>query len=182
MAPPTDKPRLRDLDVARFADDVQAAAYHHLTMRAFDLGIELPAIGTRSSLWLSAHQLALYAREGRGCEDAGGPMGYVQSVAEALYTRAGDVGGYDVPDLAADTDPDTWPGLVIRAALARERVMRGIEEIGTADLAVLASLSQRQVSVLVREREIASVRGSNPARVRPDEARRWLASRGVAGF
>lgn len=179
MAPRPSGPRLRDLDPARFARGVQRATCHHLTMRAFDLGIEIPPIGERSSLWLSAHQLALYALTGRGTEDAGGPMEYVQSVAEALYTRAGDAGTYDVPDLDEDADPRTWPGLVIRAALARERVMRGIEMISRADLAVLGSLDERQVRRLIDEGEIV---GDNRAGVHPDHARQWLAVRGVEGF
>lgn len=176
-------PRLRDLDPVRFADGVQSAVYHHLTMRAFGLGIEIPPIGDRSSLWLSAHQLALYALTGRGCEDAGGPAEYVQSVAEALYTRAGDGPAYDVPDLDEDADPATWPGLVIRAALARERVMRGIERISRVDLAVLGSLDERHVRRLMIAGEIAGVRAGEIATgVDPEHARQWLAGRGVEGF
>lgn len=183
MAPRPSGPRLRDLDPERFAAGVRDAVAHHvwrLLMSLDGIGATEPLESTRSTngVWLAAHQLALYALTGRGTEDAGGPAEYVQSVAEALYTRAGDAGTYDVPDLDEDADPRTWPGLVIRAALARERVMRGIEMISRADLAVLGSLDERQVRRLIDEGEIVGEQSG----VHPDHARQWLAVRGVEGF
>lgn len=183
MAPRPSSPRLRDLDPRRFADGVRDAVAHHvwrLLLSLDGIGATEPiaAATATSGVWIAAHQLALYAREGRGCEDAGGPMEYVQSVAEALYTRAGDGPAYDVPDLDEDADPATWPGLVIRAALARERVMRGIERISRVDLAALGSLDERHVRRLIDSGEIPSDDGAVDA----EHARQWLAGRGVAGF
>lgn len=127
----------------------------------------------------SARVLTIYAQTGKPPGDA--PVSdYVQSVVEVLYTAAHpDVYTSVHGDWEAKTDPRHAIDCVVRAALARERLDGPIPEpVPVAWLAALASLPVQTLRSYGSRGEIEITNGD----VEPEEAKRWLSGRGVAGF
>lgn len=111
--------------------------------------------------------LTAYAQRGEGLDDevAECCISLIPIAPEAL-------------DEAGRPDPSTPLGLVVAAALAREKIERGFP-ISTTALAVFAGLSAGRIRQLVVGKEIEITEaGEVPASV----AKRWLGARGVAGF
>ena len=189
MAPPTDKPRLSQLDPREVAEHATALLGEHVVRLMFHLD---PSIvwqrpsAESSSIGFTAALLTEYARTGRDPEESDDAPGAklavdrVQDLCTALYSMAGRPGTFEVPDLtqAVDGDEPTDPvAVVLVAAWARIGLQEG-RAVTKRELAVLASMSAGQVRTLVRSGEIRADGAMVPAA----EARRWLASRGVPGF
>lgn len=182
--PAPSTPRLATLDpatVAREAVDLVAEHVRRLTFYAgWDDG---PSQITGGSLGLEVSQLTAYAQTGAVGDwpDASCAIGCLQTVCECLYSQAGVPGTFGGGPLDTDdADPDTAIGVVILAAHARYRLDTGPRSQGVplAELAALASVSPGRLRQLTASGELRSTDG----RVRADDARRWLAARGVAGF
>lgn len=110
----------------------------------------------------------------------------LQTAAEALY--ASPARGWDVGDLEAALEIErgeevSAPVLVLACALTRLRVCRG-QAVTLAELARLASISYQRAHQLAGAGELEVVRGTapTPTTVTADEARRWLAARGLRGW
>lgn len=99
------------------------------------------------------------------------PLGDAWDAAEAASAAE---------DGPADSDP---VACVLAAAWSRVKVCRG-EAITLRELARLASVAPSWVRANVTAKEIAASGrgGPQPHRVEASEARRWLASRGLAGW
>lgn len=184
MAPKTETPRLKDIYPEAFGTAVEDAVENHLFSLAFSLGMRAVADGI-SNLRYSARDLAAYAVEGARLD---APVEeYLISVCPPVWTRAADAGGYQTPEFDnanIDALPSGWLGeliLVMRAALAREAIEQG-QDVGPADLAALASISSTQARALLRSGEIVGGMIDDGWEVSAEEARRWLAARGVPGF
>lgn len=189
MAPPTDKPRLSSLDPREVAAHATALLSDHCARLLLHLD---PAIVWRapspesSSIGFTAALLTTYAQTGRDPEEGPDAPGAklaiyrVQDICTALYSQAWRPGTYETPDLtpAVEGDEPTDPvAVVLVAAWARVGIDEG-RAVTKRELACLASMSAGQVRQLVRAGEIRADGQVVPA----DEARRWLASRGVPGF
>lgn len=98
------------------------------------------------------------------------PLGDARSAASSAAAKIG----------RADSDP---VALVLAAAWSRVRICRG-ESVTLRELARLASLAPSRVKQFSSAKRLpASGRGGpQPHRVEAAEARRWLASRGLAGW
>lgn len=188
MAPPTDKPRLCNLTPREVAAHATALLSEHCVRLMFMLD---PAIVWQrpapesSSIGFTASLLTTYAQTGRDPEESPDAPGAklaidrIMDLCTALYSQAGRPGTFETPDLsdAVDGDEPTDPvAVVLVAAWARVGINEG-RALTKRELAVLASMSAGQVRTLVRSGEIRADGQVVPA----DEARRWLAARGVAG-
>ena len=107
--------------------------------------------------------LVLYA-QGRARLDAD-----VHEYCITLIPVAGDA-----LDDSGTPDPMTPLGLVVAAALARERIEGG-SPVSTTQLAILGDVTPGRVRQLVASGELVAPDGQ----VMPTEARRWLGARGV---
>jgi hypothetical protein len=176
---------LRDLDPIAVAGEVAQLVAEHVARLLFHVdptaAWHCPS-GAGSSLGFSTALLVEWAKRGTNGEQwtAGHAMDAIQSVCEALYSRAGEPGtfGGGAIDLD-DADPDDAIGVVLLAAHARVRLAHG-GDVPAAELAVLASMSPVNLRLLVRSGELQAVEGK-PVRVSAEVARRWLAARGIAG-
>ena len=142
---------------------------------------------------LTVADLCRYAQTG-DVGDWGSPAGAEDAlleVGEALWSRPIDAGpcdGWTVDDLRAaladDADPSDPVRLAVGCAVARWAVARG-ERITSGELAALASVSASYVRGLPAA-TLATTRHprgrTRVTYVAADEARRWLASRGAAGW
>ncbi|HHH27964.1 MAG TPA: hypothetical protein ENK57_06425 [Polyangiaceae bacterium] len=169
--------RLRDIDPTTVADATQDALAGRLWRLAQLCGVTDPVAPstTRSEAWLAVHQLAVYATTGTPPEHRLELVGeYCLSVSE-IATWLGEQ--TQLLDPATDLD------VVLAGALAREELDHG-RPVSTAQLAVLASLSREHLSTLQSAgdaptgRRAEGVRGM-PRRIDAEEARAWLAARGL---
>jgi hypothetical protein len=190
MAPPTDKPRLRDLDPEVVATEACDLLVRQLGRVAFALapaidqgalaGLDGPALARSTDIGIMVQQLTVYARDGAMGDwpDNGCAVDAVQSVCEVLYSQAGVVGTFGVGELADEADPETVLGLVVVAAMARAGLARG-EALTARELAALASCSADHVRLVARQGGLR--RGKNRQYSAP-VCRTWLAGREVPGF
>lgn len=173
--------RLSTLVPTEVAEQAHDAVVSHVQRLAFVAGLDVQPGAGLSDVHHSVHQLTVYAQTGGHPEGRPELIGeYLQSVAEPLYTRAGDGAGYDVPDLGDDADPQTPWGLVLLAAATRHLIEQR-SAVTLAGLAVLAEVTAGRLRQLVVAGEIQTD-GAKPARVTAAFARSWLEARGVAGF
>lgn len=204
MAPPRTStvPLLADLDPAAVALAVCEAVVTHLHRGALALAlarapsvemrlarhgdphgeVTAEAMASGSDLGLTTQALTTYAQRGLPVwdwTDSGMASDGALSVMAALYTCAGrpDVGG-GIVDLEDEVEADDPIGVVLLATMARIRIDQGTP-VSLRELAVLSGLSLGRVEHLAATDEIQR---SGPGRVAPDEARRWLAARGVPGY
>lgn len=198
MAPPRQStvPLLRDIDPKATAIEVVTDVMTHISHVAFSLspGVDChlvtrdhdgkrhspnPAdVAASSTLGSEVQALVLYAQRGLPVwdwTDHGCASDACLSVMSALYACAGDstIGGGDLDD--DELEPRDAIGTVLIAARARIRLDQGTP-VDARELAVLAGLSTTQVRSLMRSGEIPHVERT----AAPEDARRWLASRGVA--
>ncbi len=196
MAPPRTStvPLLADIDPAKLAVDVcQTVANHihslamHLDMSA-SLRIESDAsyIGAMG-LGATVQALTLFAQQGLPVwdwTDTGCAADACLDVFAALYSQAGnpELGG-GITDMDEHVEPDTAIDIVLLATLTRIRLDQRTS-VAPRELAVLSGLTDQQVRHLIRTGEISAEQDGPKAaiRVRPKEAKRWLAVRGVRGF
>lgn len=167
---PTSRLRLRDLDPEALAREVTDAVLAHV-LRLVDL--TEPGRGSvprlDRDLSRSVRCLAAYARDGTPLD---APVGEYLVSMIPLYTSP--MGESEIADLSSEVDPETPLGLVLVAAIARDRIATGVEMVIHArELAVLAGLDVEHVRRLCRSGEIEQDAAG---------ARRWLAARGVPGF
>lgn len=179
MANRGDQPLLSELDPKAVAEEVCGWVLDRANRLLFALGESASAHHLQQSdLGLSVRELVLYAQEGAPhCADAT-PGDYVQTVVEALYTAA-HPGVYPTVegDWSSNEEPEHAIDVVIRAALARERLSsRGSTPIGW--LAPLGGCSVKRLRNLGALGEIKISDNEVPNA----EARRWLESRGVKGL
>jgi len=180
MAPPSDRPRLNAIDPAALALETAQRMRDHITSQLF----HVTAIGQniqfdvtdddlrQSEMYHAVRTLAGYARGDHGLDAP------VQEYLISLIPLwMAPIGQSDADGIAKDADPDTELGIVICAGVARELIEQG-RAVSSAQLAALASLSQRAVQQLVKAEEIPSDKDGVSAK----DARRWLAARGVPGF
>lgn len=116
-------------------------------------------------------------------EDAADALQTAASVLCAAPLRPWQVSDLDA---AVSLPRDAEPGpvaLVLACALSRLRVCRG-EPVTLAELARLASVADSRTRQLAAAGELRATSGSGPkgSTVAAAEARRWLASRGLAGW
>lgn len=150
--------------------------------------LRIPAAQGDTDLALTVASLAAWAQSGalgdwQDHEDAADAL---LTATEVLYRAPlGDAWDAAVAEAAADDGPaDSDPvALVLAAAWSRLRVCRGHAVTG-AELARLASVAHSRVRQLVGAGEIRAAAGTSqqPSRVEAAEARRWLGSRGLAGW
>jgi len=190
MAPPTDKPRLRDLGPEAVAAEASSLLVRHLWRIAFALapaldqgafaGLDGPALARSTDIGLTVQQLTAYARDGvlGDWPDEGCAVSAVQSVCEVLYSQAGVVGTFGVGELVDDADPETVLGLVVVAAMARAGLARS-EALTARELAALASCSADHVRLVARQGGLRRGKGGSYSAT---ACRRWLAGREVPGF
>lgn len=174
MAPPTNKPRLADLDPDQVGDAAHASAMGYAERLAMQLGCGL-ANASVSGVRFSYRVLCHYAQTGN---DSGEPIPEHLLDAAQLYCSPADT--KTVPAAAAEYEPATEWGLAFAAAFARDRIEQQ-REVSAQQLAMLASVSAQQVRHLVRAGEL-SADGEGRGRFTAATARRWLGARGVAGF
>lgn len=183
--------KLSDLDprtVGRAATDAVLARLSRLSL-PLSPGVDL-RWDTRgdTDLGLTVAQLCAWAQRGdlgdwADHEDAADAL---LTATEVLYrTPLGDAWDAAAAEACADDGPaDSDPvACVLAAAWSRLRVCRGHAVTG-AELARLASLSGQRLRQLVASGEIPATRGrgGTDTRVEAADARRWLASRGLAGW
>jgi hypothetical protein len=177
MAPPTTAPRLRDLDPRAVALSVAQQALDHIV----NLSMQLISVHTIPQL-SEPEYTEIYRVVRVLCGYARGDHALDSSVHEYLISLIplwqAPVGEVDVDLLAEETDLHTELGLVIRGALAREK-LAGSHALNTADLAALGGMAQPAVALLLRQGEIRGERSDEGWRVRAKEARRWLSARGA---
>lgn len=175
MAPPTTAPRLRDLDPTVVARQVAQQVLDHIVSLSMQLVSvhHIPQLPEpeQTEIYRVVRVLAGYAR-GDHALDAS-VHEYLISLIPLWQAPLGEV---DVDLLAEEVDPRTDLGLVIRAALARERLAEG-KTLRTGDLAALGGMAQPAVALLLRQGEIRGERGEDGWAVRANEARRWLQTR-----
>lgn len=80
-------------------------------------------------------------------------------------------------DEQGDPDPKTPLGLVVTAAIARERIVDGLS-VSTSALAILAGVTPGYIRQLVANQELPATKNEIAAK----DAARWLGARGVPGF
>jgi hypothetical protein len=175
MAPPTTAPRLRDLDPSAVALAIAQQALDHvvnLTMRLISVHTipQLPE-PEHTEIYRVVRTLTGYARGDHALDSS--VHEYLISLIPLWQAPVGEV---DVDLLAEDADLHTELGLVIRAALAREKFTKG-QPLTTADLAALGGMAQPAVALLLRRGEIRGERSDYGWTVRAKEARRWLETR-----
>lgn len=108
------------------------------------------------------------------------PAEYLQSVAELLWTAAHPDVYSSVDTIGEDRDDASRAiNVVIRAALARDRIGGPPGRVPLHWLAALASIPYSSLRTYVARGELEAVRGEG---VRCSDARRWLEARGVPGF
>lgn len=188
MAPPTNKPRLRDINADALALSTAKALLEHVhslvvsgLAPAWDsvrstAGKTSAEQALRSTkLYTTVRALAQYAAHGVALEV---PVREHLASLLPLYSGALGEGVRDVDALLSTADPETPLGLIIAAAQAREQLEQGAALLSTLQLALLASMSRRQVQQLVSAGEL---QGDARGLVSSAVARQWLASRDVPG-
>jgi len=174
--------RLRDLDPHDVAEQAHAAAIGLATTLAIATGHDLVP-GGLSDIRLAAHVVAHYARAGSLPDDA--PLQEYLISLLPLYVTASGSGSVSIPELDQSIEPATPWGLVIVAAVARERLAAG-RPLTHAQPAVLASMSPGRLSQLAAAGDAPRRRqGGRDARQRLYTAAgcvAWLRARGVAGL
>lgn len=123
-----------------------------------------------SVLGHAVYALARYAQHGAPLD---------APVEEYLITLLG--AHVEAVDEDLDEDPSSDLGVVVRAALAREAVERGLR-VGTARLATLAGLTQGRIRQLVTAGELQATKEGGDLSIAARDARQWLGARGVPGF
>ena len=181
MSRPASTPRLRDLQPDAVADEVVQLVVDHVTrlVLAVDLSATWQVQPEACQLRWTTQLLVRYAQRGLAgtdWEDHGCATDALADVCAALYSQAGVPGTFGAGPLEEDADPETAIGVVLLAAHARVRMSRR-ERVPVRELAALAGVAPDHVRLLARQGELTV----EDARVRPADARRWLAARGVEG-
>lgn len=189
MAPPTNRPRLSTIDPDALAIDIARAVADHIWQLGFALlrapGDDVSGHGydderlAASEVARSVRYLARHAKDGTPPADRA-PLQEHRITLIPLWQAP--LGVSEDPEESLVVDPETELGCVLRASAAREAIDDGRRSVTPGELAVLAGLDVRQVQQLVTCGEIDASREGREYRVAPEEARRWLAARGVAGF
>jgi hypothetical protein len=180
MAPPTTNARLRDIDPEQLSKDVDAAIRAHVFRLAFEVGLATTE-AMPSNILYAVRDLAVYAKNG-GVLDAA-VQDYLTTICPAVWMRAADGMAYNTEEFDhTDPDllrPDSWLHcliLVMRAALAREKLEQGLPVI-PADVAVLASMAATAIRLLCKSGEIVARRDADGWEIVASEARRFLADK-----
>jgi len=177
-------PTLFALSPDDIAAEVERRVVDHLHRLALDVGAEVCAEATLGTLRAEARALTVYAQRGLPVwdwTDSGMASAGLLSVLAALYSRAADTDlDRTAIDVVDDLDPSDDLGLVLVAAAARIRLDQGAA-VTARELAALTGLSAARVRQLISSGELRAT-NEKPQRVPAEDARRWLASRGVPGF
>lgn len=178
MAPPSNKLRLADLEPEQVAEEVARQVIDHVwstVLMQLSPSAEIRGIGEprATQIYSAVRDLAHYAIHGKQPPDD--VHEHFISVLPLFSTIVGTEASMD--GLSEEVDPETALGLVIRAAVARQRIADN-SELSSADIAALASLSATQVRLLMRSGEIPAREGAVAAKA----AQRFLAARKVPGF
>lgn len=173
--------KLAELDPVAVAEEVTGWVTGHIFNLAFQIDPSLPLRWptplSNTGLGLAVRELTAYAQHGPPhCDDAGGPAEYLQTVIEALHTSS-HPDGYARAETTAQGrgEPEHAIDVVIRAALARETIERGVGKVPLAWLGAIAGLPVATMYVYVSRGELKANDGDVTCR----EARRWLSGRGV---
>lgn len=196
MAPPTDKPRLSNLDPDVVAEQAHELAMEHLRGIAYCTGTELKT-GGESFLRADMADLVRYAQTGslgewRRDEQV---LDALQTIHECLFSQAGapylltagPLAESEGAQLAALDEALAYAnsdaiGVVMLAAHGRFRVAVG-GTVTARELGALADLSVRMIQQLVGTGELRALAGgARPFRFSAKTADRWLSGRGVPGF
>lgn len=188
MARPTATLRLSDINPAALSAATTEAMAHHVARLAAPLspGLTVHVDGPHgdSGVGMSAADLARYARGEGGLDST--VEDYAIELVPLLASPLAPVTGPLPPVLtrwlsgqvdADDLDPSSLEdrlALVLTAALGREALDHR-QPVSVGQLATLAGVSPDHVRLLGRRGEVAIEGGQ----VGAEEARRWLAGRGV---
>lgn len=175
VAPPSEQPRLSELtptDVAIDVCDAVWAMCHQLTL---SLGLTPPTAPdpsnhVKSKLGTAVVRLVQFAKGEQPEVDTS--LNDSRLVLESLYGCAALA--QDDDTLPTAVDLSTAIGVTLIAARARLRLASS-SYVSTRELAAMASLSIRQIQVLINQGKLKATQQG----VAPREAKRWLASRGV---
>ena len=193
MAPPTQFPRLDQLDPLVVAGEACELVLDHVARYAVPLspGVTLDLRGDMTAeraaastgIGLTVQDLTRYAQRGElgDWPDASCAEDALIEVCSALYGCAGEPGTFGLGELEGETDIETPIGVVLVAAHGRWRVaMR--QAVTVKAVAALASLSVNAIDALIKDGEIRLASEKRPRTIAPKEARRFLGARGVPGF
>jgi hypothetical protein len=170
--------RLRDLDPEALAEQAHRHVVERLEILSFGVGyFSEPSTVPRSLVREAVAALATYARGGATPADARGALLHLAAVG--LIPASLD------PEEPASDASEAVLGvhLVVLAVLARE-ALRGGQAPTATQLAALGSVSSAAIrqhlgSGELRRWRAGPARGDRRAYVHPEDARRWLAARGV---
>lgn len=191
MARPTTKPRVPTLNPEHEALRFVRLVSERLRMASAmvhpvrDLGSKPSDAQLKSTaLYRVAEQIALYAVHGDTAALSSPPSQLLERLSPLM--KAPLEAEWNISQLLESIDPDeeTDPfKLLIAAAVAREQLAAGTIAVTSSQLAILAGVTRRHVGAEIREgkleADIAGRRGTaGAALIRPEEARRWLRSRG----
>lgn len=183
MARPSSTLRLKDIDPAKFGEDVHNAVLSHIATLALRIDATWRADQGPSTLRWTAQMLAGYARIGLPATDwpdHGCAMDAILDVCSSLYACAGEpsFGAGELDALETETEATTPVGIVLLAAHGRVRISRR-ERLSRKEVAALGGVDRKHLTFLEKngELEIDPDKG-----IRSAEARRWLGARGVEGL
>lgn len=182
---------LRDLDPRAVAREACAAAVEHLGRVLFVLqpaaaGLVVGAGATSPERLVDGSDLGLTVQALTAFAQRGAPVGdwtHAELAADGLLTVVGALygGALDgedaTPGILSEGEPSSPLEAVLLAAWTRVQFARG-EAVDARQLACLASCPTRTVRHHIESGELTAAAG-RPARVAPEEARRWLSARGV---
>lgn len=189
MAPPTSKIKIRDIEPAALAREVEDDVLNHLQRLAFELepGILVTVKDSREGsfthIGLSVLSLAAYARGTSGLDSD--VHEYMVTLLEVLSPPVGGAisatgldaaiqGDVDVDDLLQNTRDRL--ALVTCAALGREAIELG-QDVRPNWLAAFAGVTTAQVRLLARNGKLSR---NKDTEITNKSARQWLALRAAA--
>ena len=191
---------LRDLDPRAVALEACTALLRHvhaLRLKITPLEIWIPVLGPEGSkaarpkeasaedlvdgsdFGLTVQTLTAFAQHGAPVGDWATPeegADAILAIAAALYNSA--LGAHDTaPGILSEGEPTTDLETVLLAAWTRVQLGR-VEAVEPRQIACLGSWPVRTVRQHVEDGELRSL-GGRPARIGAEDARRYLAERGV---
>lgn len=181
------RPVLAGLDPQRIGYGIGEIVLKHIRWLAALAGVPPETRYRPEAIAFDGARLCEYAQRGPSTDPEwthNDAIGALETVCTALYSRAVDRKIESHASLALDALPEGALedpiAVVLIAAHGRYKIHAG-DSVSAAELAALAGLSPRMVRHLASKGEIEAT-GERVWRVRPKDARRWLAARGIEGL
>jgi len=173
--------RLANIPVETLVDEVTSSVESQVKELAGAIGYTvMPRKGETSELRIAVRLITRYAQTGEN------PWGKISAMRDAIILVNSSLYGWaDNPRRAPHLDGPREPPqedieLVLKTAWARQEIEEGHPMVPLG-LACIAGITRRQVDRLIEAGEIKEM-GLTGMFVTPKEAKRWLASRDVAGY